>query len=349
MLINCMEKHSDEIILPKEFKDRIHIEFGDDGETWLRAFPGLLSDCIRQWQLKDLKLSPYLSYNAVMTGTSSLYGEIVLKMSVPHREFFSECNYILYHQQSEPKHPGTVVRRCLAYSPENHSMLLEWISPGNELWTITGLQERFKTGIGILAASPVPYKEGFSVHTPYSDGFPSYNEWMDGAYEKARKAGRGSAFLHDCWEDSYRFLSDVENESDGRMLLHGDLHHSNMLFDRKLGWQIIDPKGVIGVKPMECGRFIRNQLSDIEKNAGSGRMETKGVTAEKKRQLGILTDACAEAFGTAALTILKCCFVDAALSNCWYLEGEIPPDLLDDRTLSAERECRFFLEQLHSF
>ena len=41
-------------------------------------------------------------------------------------------------------------------------------------------------------------------------------------------------------------------------LLHGDLQHYNVLYDRDRGWVTIDPKGVIGEREFELGAFIRN-------------------------------------------------------------------------------------------
>ena len=41
-------------------------------------------------------------------------------------------------------------------------------------------------------------------------------------------------------------------------LLHGDLHHYNVLFDSDRGWIAIDPKGVIGEVEYEIGAVLRN-------------------------------------------------------------------------------------------
>ena len=41
-------------------------------------------------------------------------------------------------------------------------------------------------------------------------------------------------------------------------LLHGDLHHSNVLLDSGRGWLAIDPKGVVGELEYEVGAALRN-------------------------------------------------------------------------------------------
>jgi streptomycin 6-kinase len=41
-------------------------------------------------------------------------------------------------------------------------------------------------------------------------------------------------------------------------LLHGDLHHYNVLSDTRRGWLAIDPKGVVGEVEYEIGAIFRN-------------------------------------------------------------------------------------------
>jgi len=43
-----------------------------------------------------------------------------------------------------------------------------------------------------------------------------------------------------------------------RRLLHGDLHHYNVLFDAQRGWLATDPKGVVGELEYEIGAALRN-------------------------------------------------------------------------------------------
>ena len=49
--------------------------------------------------------------------------------------------------------------------------------------------------------------------------------------------------------------------SDAPVLLHGDLHHYNILSADGAGWLAIDPKGVIGEPAYEAGALMRNPLN----------------------------------------------------------------------------------------
>ncbi len=44
-------------------------------------------------------------------------------------------------------------------------------------------------------------------------------------------------------------------------LLHGDLHHYNVLFDSRSGWVAIDPWGAVGELEFELGPSLRNPVA----------------------------------------------------------------------------------------
>ena len=56
----------------------------------------------------------------------------------------------------------------------------------------------------------------------------------------------------------------VLEEKEGRILLHGDLHHSNILLDKSRGWAAIDPQCRVGPSCLEFGSFIGNAGEDDE-------------------------------------------------------------------------------------
>ena len=47
------------------------------------------------------------------------------------------------------------------------------------------------------------------------------------------------------------------------VLLHGDLHHENILAAERAPWLGIDPKGVIGEPTYETGALLRNRLPNL--------------------------------------------------------------------------------------
>jgi streptomycin 6-kinase len=47
------------------------------------------------------------------------------------------------------------------------------------------------------------------------------------------------------------------------LILHGDLHHFNILSAEREPWLAIDPKGVVGEAAYEAGALLRNPLEDM--------------------------------------------------------------------------------------
>jgi streptomycin 6-kinase len=52
----------------------------------------------------------------------------------------------------------------------------------------------------------------------------------------------------------------MELDREPTVLLHGDLHHDNILRGRDGQWLVIDPQGVAGPAFLEAGRFIQNHV-----------------------------------------------------------------------------------------
>lgn len=110
-----------------------------------------------------------------------------------------------------------------------------------------------------------------------------------------------------------------------RRLLHGDLQHTNILFDDRLGWLSIDPKGVIGERAFEVCAFLRNPVQAPH--------FFTDLTAVGRR-LRLVCDAADLSYERA----LRWVFAGAVLSAIWCVEddGRIPdhnPSLILARTV----------------
>ena len=57
-------------------------------------------------------------------------------------------------------------------------------------------------------------------------------------------------------------MSELLSSAGEPMLLHGDLHHYNILAAERQPWLAIDPKGVVGDPVYETGVFLYNRLTD---------------------------------------------------------------------------------------
>ncbi|PCJ29436.1 MAG: hypothetical protein COA94_01545 [Rickettsiales bacterium] len=61
-------------------------------------------------------------------------------------------------------------------------------------------------------------------------------------------------------EKASAIFADLKDSKEKQILLHGDLHHENIIYDQKQGWLAIDPKGFVGEACYEVGAFLRNPI-----------------------------------------------------------------------------------------
>lgn len=90
-------------------------------------------------------------------------------------------------------------------------------------------------------------------------------------------------------------------------LLHGDLHHYNVLSDARRGWCAIDPKGVSGEVEYEIGAILRNP---IERPT----LFTSPDTINRRVQ------RLAAALRVEGRRVLQWAFAQAVLSAIWAVE-----------------------------
>jgi streptomycin 6-kinase len=90
-------------------------------------------------------------------------------------------------------------------------------------------------------------------------------------------------------------------------LLHGDLHHYNILDGGTRGWVSIDPKGVIGEVEYELGAALRNPVECPE-------ILGNPATIEKR------IDVMASRLGLDADRVLRWAYAQAVLSAIWLVE-----------------------------
>jgi len=90
-------------------------------------------------------------------------------------------------------------------------------------------------------------------------------------------------------------------------LLHGDLHHYNVLSDRARGWCAIDPKGVVGELEFELGAALRNPIDRPDLYA------SLDVAERRLERFGLV-------LGVDIGRARGWCFAQAVLSAIWSIE-----------------------------
>jgi streptomycin 6-kinase len=178
---------------------------------------------------------------------------------------------------------------------DNEMLLLERAVPGTSLKSYFPNQEHESIEIvcGVM-------KKLHQASIPEGYNFPHIKDWLtaldkdwnipDGYLQKARK-------LRDQLLQS--LMPDV--------LLHGDLHHDNILQNAD-GWLVIDPKGVIGEPAYEVAAFIRNPMPELLNYADASNIIFNRV------------NCFADLLELPSQRIIDWCFVQAVLAWVWALE-----------------------------
>ncbi|MFI4936169.1 MAG: aminoglycoside phosphotransferase family protein [Caulobacterales bacterium] len=102
------------------------------------------------------------------------------------------------------------------------------------------------------------------------------------------------------------------------ILLHGDLHHYNIVRDERRGWLAIDPKGVLGEAAYETGALIRNPIEDFALCA-------RADIVERRARL------IAERLGYDYQRVVGWAFAQWMLADLWAIQDGISfaPEWLD--------------------
>ena len=159
-------------------------------------------------------------------------------------------------QRGDEWSSGAVVRAFAgrgvvhAHDFDDGALLLDQLSPGTSLASVA-TAEGDESATSIIA-DVIRQMDG----TPASPACADVMDWYRG-FDRYLVSG-DQRLPRPLIEDARaRFASLASSERRPR-LLHGDLQHYNILFDRAKGWLAIDPKGVVGEVEYEVGAMLRN-------------------------------------------------------------------------------------------
>lgn len=195
------------------------------------------------------------------------------------------------------KFGGRGVVRVFEHMPG--AALLEKLDPGEPLAALT-LAGRDDEATAVLANMLLRMVPG----DPPAD-CPTVEQWA-GAF--VRHAGSGDERVPMALvEPAQRIYSDLAATQRNPALLHGDLHHYNVLSDRTRGWCAIDVKGVVGELEYELGAALRNPIDRPDLFAKID------VVERRLEQFGL-------ALGLDVGRARGWCFAQAVLSAIWSTE-----------------------------
>jgi len=275
-------------MITEQYKDKMFKFMGDKSKDWIEELKGHLDYFISKWSLKDIQVMD-LSYNMVIGANSSLHGDIVLKICLPGFEFLTEY-YALKELNRE------MMVRLIDVDIERRALVLDNLKPGHTLWQLP-YDQRLDYAADILYKTP---STDFTYDYPT---FLAFTEKMDG-YVKEKSPDHK---MNDHLQYLIDHFEDLNVDNNPVSLLHGDLHHGNILLDDQ--WTVIDPKGMIGYRSLEVGRYMNNQVGE------------KGIDVDQS--IEDMIKSFSRRFNLDEKTMLLSFYADLVLSTSWYFEDHI--------------------------
>ena len=303
--LSFMEKDFRSLLPPKFVENTISL-CGERGEKWLDELPQMIAKLEGQWSITAGKHFRNLSYNYVANAELADGTFAVLKIGLPllDVEIYGEAAYLR-------ELDGNGATKLFQFDRESQAALLERLTPGSNLRSFCKKDqaEAVKIAIQVLKRILRPVPED-------SSEFIQLNDWFDGL-----KRAAGTNFPKDYAERALQFYEDLSKNRQNIFLLHGDLHHDNILTAKREPFLVIDPKGMIGHIGYDIGVFLNNHHDWLE-------WDTR-LTGKLDRAIADF----AEAFGVEELAIRKWAFCQMVLS-WWWMFDEMPGTFGDELGLS---------------
>lgn len=277
--------------LPERFTKNTLDVCGELGKKWLDDLPQTIGELSERWLLSVKKPFPNLSYNFVAPCVCEDGSEAVLKIALPlnNPEIFNEASFL---QLSD----GKAAVKLLNSDINRRAILLERLTPGKHLKEVFCREEAKTVEIAINVMRRILKKP------PPNPDFLRLEDWFNSFFKKSPKTNFPLEF--------FRKTRGIFEELSGapKFLIHGDLHHENILSAERKPFLIIDPKGIIGNVGYEIAVFLNNHLWWLN---GQPNL---------KEKLEVVSGKFSEAFEIKPEDLRKWTFCQMVLSAWWTFE-----------------------------
>jgi len=284
------------IFIPEVFARAVVELHGAEGERWLRRLHATVAECAARWSLRvGPPLTP-LYQNYIATATRADGASVILKLGPPVRELLTEIEALRIFD-------GGGCVRLLEADAGLGALLLERLEPGTQLAALCERDDALATA----AASSVMRR--LWRPAPLGHTLPTVADWGRGFQRLRARFGPGAGpFPSKLVDEAETLFAELTRSMSEPVLLHGDLHHFNILAAAREPWLAVDPKGVVGESAYEVGALLRNPWPQLLTWP-----QLRRVQARRVEQL-------AEELGFDKQRLRGWAFAQAVLSAWWSFE-----------------------------
>lgn len=222
--------------------------YGEKGQEWFNNLPQIINFLCNHWQLTQLKPVSNMTYNYVAKAISKLNQSVVLKISCDEKTIIDEKEALKHFA-------GSGAIQLIDYQDQYFAMLLEQAVPGVSLKTYYPQQMDIVINCYLQTAIRLHLKK-----LPTHFHFKHISEWLK-SIDNCHSDHIPKKLLYEAKILKNKLLA----SSHQQVLLHGDLHHDNVL-QHGNEWLAIDPKGIIGEPEFEFAAFDFIHDSELNDN-----------------------------------------------------------------------------------
>jgi len=211
--------------------------YKEEGKKWIFNLPEMVDQLRDHWNLVHITPVDNMTYHFVAKAQTESRQQVVLKIGL-------DKNVIENEKQSLAFFNGHGAIRLIDYYDICNAMLIDQAIPGCSLKSI--YPEQFDATVKNYSKT---MQELHGKALPANHSFPHISNWLQ-AIDLVSKG----KFPNNLIERAIHLKKQLLSSMPDVKLLHGDLHHDNIL---QYGneWISIDPKGVVGEVEFEAAAF----------------------------------------------------------------------------------------------
>jgi streptomycin 6-kinase len=229
-------------MLPPLLISNVAGNWGAEGRRWLGELPGLIERTTERWRLTVEQLYPMTFHWVALVRTAD-GGRAVLKLGVPDGHLDDEAEALRVFDGD-----GSV--RLLAEDRSAAALLIENAEPGTPVASLVPHEDAAATevliGIGRRLHRVPPEKCSLPHLRGHGEAFRGYLRQPGGPIPRAMVQRAAELF------------DDLCASAPREVVLHGDLHHGNVLRAGADRWLAIDPHGAVGDPGYDGGALLYN-------------------------------------------------------------------------------------------
>lgn len=281
------------MFLPPALVRNVTENWAGTGRHWLDALPALITSLAADWKLTVG--APYaLSFHWVAPVTCDDGSPAVLKIGVTDGHLDQEAEALRVFD-------GHGAARLLAHDPVRGALLLERATPGTMAAALVPAYDEEATAALIGVAH--------RLHRPPP---PDCTLPHLRSYAEDFRAPLNTPLPPDLVAQAAGLFDELCDDSPGDTVLHGDLHHDNVLAAAREPWLAIDPHGLIGDPGFDVGAMLYNPNPDDR--------DPRLLTLVPAR-----VEQLADGLGMPVDRVVAWGFVMGMLSEVWTASGDATP------------------------